>query len=214
MTNDATPGRDPYRRSARYYDRFLEPLNAGVRDVVLRIDPPQKGWSVLDVGCGTGTMLERYAGAGCAVSGVDVSPAMLDRARARLSPGADLHLIDGAVLPFDDGTFDRVLTSMVIHEVADHDRDAFLAEMVRVTNDGGSIVITEFRFGPLRGAKARIIKPLVWLIERFAGHYSGYRSFRASGGMPALAARNHLDIDREKIVAGGNIAIYTLGESV
>ncbi len=48
------------------------------------------------------------------------------------------------------------------------------------------------------------------VIERFSGHYSGYRSFKAVGGVPGLAEKAGLSVDREKIVAGGNVAIYVV----
>jgi hypothetical protein len=45
-------------------------------------------------------------------------------------------------------------------------------------------------------------------IERFSGHYSGYLSFKVSGGVPRVVGRVGLTIEREKVVAGGNVAIY------
>ncbi len=48
------------------------------------------------------------------------------------------------------------------------------------------------------------------VIERFAGHHSGYRSFKAAGGVPGVLSEAGLGIEREKIVAGGNVAIYVV----
>jgi ubiquinone/menaquinone biosynthesis C-methylase UbiE len=203
-------GLDPYRRSAAFYDRLIEPLQAGVRRVALEVVAPQPEWQVLDVGCGTGTGLARYLAAGCAVAGVDVSPAMLARARARLGQGVELHLTRGEVLPFPPGRFDLVTTSMVLHEVAADERSALVAEMARCTKPDGRILITDFRFGSLRGWRGPALRLLNAVIERFAGHYTEYRSFRAGGGIPAVAQAAGREIDREKIVAGGNIGIYVL----
>ena len=83
---------DNYRRLARWQDAALEPLNAPLRDIAVGMVSPRPGMRVLDVGCGTGTQLARYVAAGCLVAGVDVSPAMLGRARERLGESADLHL--------------------------------------------------------------------------------------------------------------------------
>jgi len=49
-----------------------------------------------------------------------------------------------------------------------------------------------------------------WLIERVSGHYSGYLSFRAGGGVPGVLEAADLELDREKIVAGGNLAVYVV----
>jgi ubiquinone/menaquinone biosynthesis C-methylase UbiE len=204
---------DPYRRIARYYDRVVEPMSAGVRGVADRVLPPQPGWSVLDVGCGTGTGLERYLEAGCRCFGVDVSPAMLARAHERLGDGADLQLTDGTGLPFEAGTFDLVTISMVLHEVAAERRAGVMAEMARVVKPDGRLLITDFRFGSLRGIKGPLIKAVTFAIERAGGHYSGYRSFRRHGGVPALASGNDLVVEREKIVAGGNLAVYVAAGS-
>lgn len=87
--------RDPYRRLAPLYDRLIEPMQAGVRRIALDLIPPQPDWQVLDVGCGTGTGMAPYIEAGCAVIGVDVSAAMLEKAAARLGDRAKLHLTDG-----------------------------------------------------------------------------------------------------------------------
>ncbi|HSM01277.1 MAG TPA: class I SAM-dependent methyltransferase [Acidimicrobiia bacterium] len=199
---------DPYRRIAGVYDRLVEPMQAGVRRVALDVLPPRPEWQVLDVGCGTGTGLAQYAEAGCTVVGVDVSAAMLDRAAARLGDRAELHLTDGDDLPFEDSRFDLVTTSMVLHEIPPGAREAFVAEMSRVAKPQGRMLFVDFRFGQLRGWKGPTLRALSWVMERFSGHYSGYQSFKSSGGVPWVVARVGLTIEREKIVAGGNVAIY------
>ena len=207
------PATDPYRLVARVYDRLVDPLNAGVRRVALRIDPPEGTWTVLDVGCGTGTGLAAYAAAGCAVAGLDASPAMLERAAARLGEDADLRLGDAAHLPYPDSSFDRVTLSMMLHEVPSEDRPAVLSEALRVTRARGRVMVIDFRHGSLRGWKGRAVKALSWTIERVGGHYAGYRSFAREGGLEAVAAAAGATLEREKIVAGGNLAVYLLTSS-
>ncbi len=202
--------KDPYRRIARLYDRLIEPMQAGVRRVALDVVQPRSGWQVLDVGCGTGTSMAHYVDAGCTVVGVDVSPAMLERAAARLGDKAELRLTDGDTLPFDDGNFDLVTTSMVLHEVPADARTALVAEMGRIAKPNGRLLLIDFRFGSLRGWKGPTLRALSAIVERVSGHYSGYRSFKASGGVPGLVAEAGLGIEREKIVAGGNVAIYVV----
>ena len=201
---------DPYRRIAAVYDRLIEPMQAEVRSVALDVVPPHPGWQVLDVGCGTGTGMARYVEAGCTVTGVDVSESMLERARARLGDRAALHLTDGDTLPFDGGRFDLVTTSMVLHEVAADARMALVAEMVRVARPDSRLLFIDFRFGSLRGWKGPMLRALSEVVERFSGHYSGYRSFKTSDGVPGVVGKAGLGIEREKIVAGGNVAIYVV----
>jgi ubiquinone/menaquinone biosynthesis C-methylase UbiE len=196
---------------AAVYDRLIEPMQAGVRRVALELLPPDPGWAVLDVGCGTGTGLARYADAGCTVAGVDVSVAMLEKATARLGTGAELHHVEPGPLPFDDDRFDLVMTSMVIHEVPDAGRIALLREMARVAKPDGRLLVIDFRFGSLRGWKGQALRRLLPVIERFVGHYREYRSFQAGEGVPPLLAAAGLNIEREKIVAGGNLAIAVCG---
>lgn len=199
---------DPYRRLAPFYDRLIEPLQAGVRRVALEVHPPQPGWRVLDVGCGTGTGLARYVEAGCECAGVDVSEAMLEQATERLGSSVDLRLTDGGALPFPDNGFDLVTTSMVLHEVPADARVGLLAEMARVAAPGAKVQIVDFRFGSLRGWRGPLLKLLTAGVERVSGHYSGFRSFKAGGGVPPLVDAAGLTLEREKIVAGGNLAVY------
>lgn len=204
---DAT---DAYGRIAGFYDLIVEPMQAGVRRVSLDLVPPDPAWQVLDVGCGTGTGMAPYIDAGCAVSGVDISKAMLDKAASRIGDRAELHLTDGGPLPFEDNRFDLVMTSMVLHEIPADEREAVVSEMARVTGPDGRLLLTDFRFGSLRGWKGPTTRWLSEIIERFSGHYSGYRSFKASGGVPELVERVGLSVEREKIVAGGNVAIFVI----
>ena len=93
------------------------------------------GASVLDVGCGVGKALAAAAQAGAgSLAGIDVAPRMIENAKARL-PGADLRVSGAAPLPFDDASFDAVLSieSLYYHP----DPKASLAEIVRVLKSGG-----------------------------------------------------------------------------
>ncbi len=201
--------RDPYRRIAGVYD-WLEPVQAGVRRVALDVLTPDPSWRVLDVGCGTGAGMAPYVEAGCEVTGVDVSPSMLERARSRLGDRAELRLIDGDILPFAEDGFDLVMASMVLHEVPPEQRVAFVAEMARVTAGDGRVMLVDFRIGSLRGWQGPVARGVSEIIERFAGHYAQYRSFRVAGGVPAVLDQAGLDIEREKIVAGGNLAVFVV----
>jgi hypothetical protein len=99
---------------------------------------------------------------------------------------------------------------MVLHEVPADARTALVTEMVRVAKLDSRLLFIDFRFGSLRGWKGPTFRALSTVIERFSGHYSGYRSFEVSGGVPSVVSEVGLGIEREKIVAGGNVAIYVV----
>jgi ubiquinone/menaquinone biosynthesis C-methylase UbiE len=187
---------DSYSFTAALYDGLIEPTLKGVRRIAREVVPPEPGWRVLDVGCGTGTGLEAYADAGCRVTGVEVSEAMLARAAARLGDRADLHLVDGERFPCDGNTFDLVTATMVVHGVPIEDRAGLLAEMARVVKPEGRLLITDFRFGSLRGWRGPFFKRVSEIVERFSGHHAGYRSFKTAGGIPGLTETTGFTVDR------------------
>jgi len=109
------------------------------------------GRDVLECGCGTGLLLERFTGFARRASGIDLSPGMLARARDR---GLDVYEASVTALPFDAATFDVTCSFKVLAHVPDV--GAALAEMARVTRPGG-VVIAEF-YNPLsvRGLVKRL----------------------------------------------------------
>jgi ubiquinone/menaquinone biosynthesis C-methylase UbiE len=110
------------------------------------------GSRLLDVGCGTGRHLVPLAAAGMAVTGVDLSPAMLAQARARAdAAGVEVELVeaDARALPADLGPFDAAIclcegAFCLVADDADpvaHDR-AILDAIRRVLRPGGRLVLT------------------------------------------------------------------------
>lgn len=95
------------------------------------------GDSVLDVACGTGVVAVTAARQGATVTGLDLTPALLERARENASiAGVEIDFAEGDVeaLPYDDGSFDVVL-SQFGHMFAPQPQLA-LAEMLRVLRPG------------------------------------------------------------------------------
>lgn len=205
--------RDAYGRLARWEDIVMEPLNSPLRDIGVRLVPPHEGMHVLDVGCGTGVQLLRYQQAKCRVSGIDSSVAMLERARTRLAPDTDLRLGSAESLPYPDDLFDLVIASLMLHELEPIVRDRVIAEMIRVLAPDGHILVTDFHPGPWTVPKGWFYRGLSAIAETVARHRDRSSAFIASGGMPALAARVGLSIERTKVVSGGNIALYVLRQS-
>lgn len=110
------------------------------------------GQRVLDIGVGNGGTAVCAAAAGARVLGVDLSPAQLDRARRRLTrEGVDAELLEANAedLPFEDGEFDLVLSSMGVIFAPDH--AAAAAEMARVVPPGGTVALTAWTGGGWSG---------------------------------------------------------------
>lgn len=131
------------------YDRFAvgyttqndtSPWNALYeRPAVLRMAGDVAGLRVLDAGCGPGAHARELQARGATVTGFDRSSGLLAIARERLGP--DVELCEGDLadpLPFDDGSFDVVLASLVLHYLRDW--TPLLREVHRVLAADGRFV--------------------------------------------------------------------------
>ena len=117
------------------------------------------GARVLEVGCGPGHLSIRLARQhGLDVTGLDLDPAMIERARANVDRSVDgderrpsFLVGDVAALPFPDESFDLVVSTMSMHHWADP--TAGMAEIDRVLRPGASALIWDFRpgFQPFHG---------------------------------------------------------------
>jgi demethylmenaquinone methyltransferase/2-methoxy-6-polyprenyl-1,4-benzoquinol methylase len=168
--------------------------------------------AVLDIGCGTGAYLEHYQRAGCNVSGIDQSPSMLQVARNRLGESADLYMGDASNMPYQDKEFDLIVMSTVLHEMPRAVRSAVINEAKRTLKEDGRILLIDFHPGPIRALKGWLHKIIITFVEFAAGgeHFRNYRDFIANKGLPAIASAHSLSVDKEKIVGGGNIALFLL----
>lgn len=131
---------------ARFYDLVAFLLTFG-REARMRRDTVERagvapGQSVLDVGCGTGSLtLAAKAAAGSGdVHGIDPAPEMIEVARkkaARKRVDIDFQLGVIERLPFPDATFDVVLSSLMLHHLPDDLKRTGLAEVARILKPGG-----------------------------------------------------------------------------
>jgi SAM-dependent methyltransferase len=133
-----------YDEVAHRYVRQVDtnPFNADYeRPAMLRLLPPLAGLDVLDAGCGAGWYAERLLEGGAQVTGVDASAVMATFARHRLGERAAIHVHDlAAPLPFDDGSFDLVLSPLVLHYLPDI--APTLTEFRRVLRPAGTLVFS------------------------------------------------------------------------
>jgi ubiquinone/menaquinone biosynthesis C-methylase UbiE len=151
-----------YDESARRYDRqigfFERLLFGGGREWVCS----QARGEVLEVAIGTGRNLPFYPKE-VRLTGVDLSPAMLEFAQARareLGIEADLRVGDAQALPFPDEAFDTVVITLSLCTIPD-DREA-VAEASRVLRPGGRLLLLEHVRSPVAPVQAvqRVLDPL------------------------------------------------------
>lgn len=111
-----------------------------------RIEPGQK---VLDVGCGTGSLvvLTKSLHPQADVTGIDPDPKALARARRKMQrAGVEVALDEGFAqeLPYAHGTFDRVMSSFMFHHLKPEDKQGMLREVRRVLKAGGEFHLIDF----------------------------------------------------------------------
>lgn len=114
---------------------------ASAGEACVRAAGVQPGEHVLDVACGDGNATIPAAGAGGIVTGVDITPELLEVGRA-VAPDIEWVHGDAQDLPFDDDSFDVVLSTFGSMFAPDHQRTA--DEMLRVVRPGGRIAIASW----------------------------------------------------------------------
>ena len=159
VTRTRDEARAAYDRASRWYDLLEEPLERRPRWVGLGLLAAQPGERVLEVGCGPGMALVelgRAVGPSGRVAGVDLSPAMVGRAQARLArAGLSDHVVvrvaDALRLPWPDGSFDALFAAFVLELFDTPEIPAALGEWRRVLRPDGRIAVVSLsRAAPVR----------------------------------------------------------------
>ncbi|MFL5581876.1 MAG: class I SAM-dependent methyltransferase [Gemmatimonadaceae bacterium] len=158
MTTDETQATGPkslvMHSAARHYDLLAWLVTLGreraLRERLAELAGLAPGESVLDVGCGTGSLAvaaRRRVGATGTVRGVDASPEMVEQARAKAAKaGLDVtfEVARAEALPFADASFDVVLSTLMMHHLPRSVRESFAAEIRRVLKPGGRVLAVDF----------------------------------------------------------------------
>jgi ubiquinone/menaquinone biosynthesis C-methylase UbiE len=138
-----------FTAQAAGYAKLVGQVSGG-RNSALAVLDPRPDDVALDVACGTGAMTFQVAPLVRHVTGIDLTPAMLDQARAAQQQkglsNINWRQSDLYSLPFADGSFSLVFTSAALHHV-ERPADAF-AEMVRVCSPSGRIAVVDLTPAP------------------------------------------------------------------
>jgi ubiquinone/menaquinone biosynthesis C-methylase UbiE len=141
--------------------------------------------TVLEIGCGTGSLTVRLAHAlmTTSITGLDPDGDVLSRARAK-NPARQIAWLEGSAtaLPLPDQSFDRVVASLVLHHLTDTEKRSALAEAYRVLRPGGRLHVADW--GAPRGALMRA----AFLALRTLDGFERTRA-HARGELPGLIAQ-------------------------
>jgi len=141
-------------RAPRFYDFLAWAVMLGregaFRQKVIELARLQPGESVLDVGCGTGTLAiaaKRHVGSTGRVCGIDASPEMISRAGGKArKAGLKIEFKNGVIeaLAFPDAQFDAVLSTLMLHHLPRRLREHGAREIRRVLKPGGRVLVVDF----------------------------------------------------------------------
>ncbi len=134
MTNDYyLANTRSFRKLAPFYNLIASPL-AKVRRRVVRLSGAKTGNKVLDVCTGTGSQAYAFGRIGCHVTGIDISPDMLQVAkRKNTCKNVKFQIADATSLPFEDKQFAVAPISLALHDMPREVRPRVLEEMKRVS---------------------------------------------------------------------------------
>lgn len=183
--DESAPG---YDKQIAFFERFLFP---GSRDWIGQ----RATGRVLEVAVGTGRSLEHYP-SDVTVTGVELSPQMLARAReraARAGREADLREGDAAALPVADASFDTVVCALALCTIPDP--VGAIGEMHRALVPGGRLLLLDHV-----GSSWPPIYAAQWLAERFTARLAGEYFTRRQ--LPLVREAGFEVLETERLKAG------------
>lgn len=170
-----------YSRLGKYYDSFFS-LFPGAERAQQRVVEGLSSGSILDVACGTGTLLAMAHGRGLECYGIDLSQGMLTRARTK-APDAELTVGDFENISYPDNHFEYVVCTNSIGSVRVNPRRV-ISEMLRVCKYGGEVRIADYTEPPKRTFKSKV---LIRIFKLFGDIPYDYLSiFRELGYEPEI----------------------------
>ncbi|MCD6287951.1 MAG: class I SAM-dependent methyltransferase [Candidatus Hydrogenedentes bacterium] len=144
---------------ANRYDKWYETAQGTVYDRIEKhavgrtLPDIRHGNQMLEIGCGTGHWSRFFSERGFRVTGIDISPEMVNVARSKGIENASFYVADATSLPFPDDSFDIAVAVTVLEFVAEPDR--MLHEMARCVRHGGRLVIGALNRHSILGIQRR-----------------------------------------------------------
>jgi phosphatidylethanolamine/phosphatidyl-N-methylethanolamine N-methyltransferase len=176
-----------YRRYARFYDLYFGMLFHRGRKAVINGMDCRTGEKILEVGVGTGLSLPLYP-KDVNVTGIDISPEMLEKARARRTRDAldhvsDLRVMDAESMQFPDNHFDKVVAMYVVPVVTSPAN--LVEEMRRVCKPKGEIfIVNHFQSS----------NPMIGRLEQLLAPYAEFLGFHPDLRFDTFIQETGLDV--------------------
>lgn len=167
------------------------------------------GHRVLDLACGTGTLAVWTKGRAptAEVIGIDADPRVLARARAKAAAAGIALRFDKGMsyeLPYPDGTFDRVLSSLFFHHLLREDKVRTAREVCRVLRPGGELHIADW--GKAANPFMRVLFYAIQMLDGFPN-----TADNVAGRLPQIlrsAGLEDVDAKREFSTVFGTMVLY------
>ncbi len=195
---------DPVVRATSREGRF--------KQMLVEQAAPAAGQRILDLGCGTGTLAiqVKRREPGAELVGLDADPEMLSQARVKAEQaGVELTLAEGMSdeLPFEDESFDRVLSTLFFHHLDPEPKRRTAREIARVLRRGGELHVADW------GAPADPVMGAAFLSIRLLDGFENTAD-NVHGELPRIfeeaGLENAEETDRIRTVLG-TLALYRAG---
>ena len=199
MVLEKSPMKKTFQDRTSWYDGYLFEKIMEKRSREMFVDPIsafiEEGSSVLDIGCGTGSLVFNLSPVCSTVVGIDISSKMIAYAKKRREkkpyPNVEFHHLCASLLPevFSD-RFDYGVMGQVLHESSEELRDAILAGAKKVAT---KLIIADYR-APL---PVNMYGVMISLVESIAGseHNRNFKSWQANGGIYSFLMRHGLQVE-------------------
>lgn len=175
--------KDGHRIWAPIYDASPNPLLALETRLLLERLSPLRASRFLDIACGTGRWMRVFQQRGSQVFGVDFSPEMLLEASRKPGLAGCLSLAEACRIPIADGAVDLTLCSFAIGYMSSP-QDA-IAEMARVSRQGGRVVVTDLHPSALAAGWTRSFRRdgQVYEIDHYVHPIAAWETAAESTGL-------------------------------